>query len=204
MGRTDVDNNSLEYLSIRSYGACAPSVCLWVRADDVIALAVSTRSSTTSSQLKHEPVMLALHRTALRRRVVLRTASVALIDATRLRHTPSYVLGEAKDRPVQDTGDPRVDELIEDAFATVKSSYVAPKHAIVLAHGLLGFDELRPAGHFLPGVEYWRGITQALAAKNVEVITAHVPPSGRIEVRAAKLAESIERQANGKAVNIIA
>ncbi|EME82756.1 uncharacterized protein MYCFIDRAFT_188044 [Pseudocercospora fijiensis CIRAD86] len=105
---------------------------------------------------------------------------------------------------IKTNDDPRVDELIEDAFAVVKSSYEAPKHAIVLAHGLLGFDELRPIGHFFPGIAYWRGITQALAAKNVEVITAHVPPSGRIEVRAAKLAESIERQANGKAVNIIA
>ena len=42
------------------------------------------------------------------------------------------------------------------------------------------------------------------ATWTTEVITAHVPPSGRIEVRAARLAESIERQANGKAVNIIA
>ncbi|KXT05604.1 hypothetical protein AC578_5619 [Pseudocercospora eumusae] len=127
---------------------------------------------------------------ALRRRVALRIPNIACL------HTSRAFLEEAKDA--------RVDEVIEDAFAVVKSSYHAPKHAIVLAHGLLGFDELRPVGHFLPGIAYWRGITHALAAKNVEVITAHVPPSGRIEVRAAKLAESIERQANGKAVNIIA
>jgi predicted dinucleotide-binding enzyme len=48
------------------------------------------------------------------------------------------------------------------------------------------------------------GITQALAAKNIEVITASVPPSGSIEARAARLAEVIEKKANGKAVNIVA
>ena len=68
----------------------------------------------------------------------------------------------------------------------------------------MGFDQIRPAGRFLPGVEYWYGITQALAAKGVEVVTAVVPPSGSIEARAAKLAEAIEGKANGKAVNIIA
>lgn len=108
---------------------------------------------------------------------------------------------EDQKKPVNDKG-----ELIEDDFALLKSSYDAPKHPIILAHGLLGFDELRPLGKVLPvrGIEYWYGIKEALAAKNVEVITASVPPSGRIEVRAQRLAESIERQAGGKAVNIIA
>lgn len=105
--------------------------------------------------------------------------------------------------------DPRlpsdVDDLIEDKFALLKSEYDAPKHPIILAHGLLGFDELHLVpGKVLPGIEYWYGITQALAAKNIEVITAAVPPSGSIEKRAAKLAETIALKANGKAVNIIA
>lgn len=38
-------------------------------------------------------------------------------------------------------------------------------------HGLLGFDQLRLAGNYLPGIAYWRGITEALAANNVKVIT---------------------------------
>lgn len=54
------------------------------------------------------------------------------------------------------------------------------------------------------GIHYWRGITEALAAKGIEVITATVPPSGSIEARAARLAEDIERKAKGKSVNIIA
>ncbi|KAI2792020.1 hypothetical protein POX_b02052 [Penicillium oxalicum] len=80
----------------------------------------------------------------------------------------------------------------------------APKHPIVLAHGLLGFDELRLAGPYLPGVQYWRGIKEALTAKGVEVITATVPPSGSIEERAEELARDIEIGAQGKDVNIIA
>jgi hypothetical protein len=48
-----------------------------------------------------------------------------------------------------------VDDLIEDKFAVLKSTYDAPKHPIILAHGLLGFDELHLAGTLLPGIEYW-------------------------------------------------
>ena len=75
-----------------------------------------------------------------------------------------------------------------------------------MAHGLLGFDEFNivPKQIGIGGIQYWRGITEALAAKGIEVITATVPPSGSIEARAAKLAENIERKAKGKSVNIIA
>lgn len=79
-----------------------------------------------------------------------------------------------------------------------------PKNPIILAHGLLGFEELHLAGANLPGIQYWRGIREALAAKGIEVITAVVPPSGSIEARAERLAEDIDRKAHGKAVNIIA
>lgn len=74
----------------------------------------------------------------------------------------------------------------------------------MLAHGLFGFDELRLAGSFLPGIEYWRGITSALEQRGVEVIICHVSPSGSVESRAAKLAENIAERAGGKSVNIIA
>lgn len=74
----------------------------------------------------------------------------------------------------------------------------------MLAHGLMGFDELRLAGSLLPGVHYWRGITEAMRANNIEVITASVPASGSIEERAAKLGQDIAAKAGGKSVNIIA
>lgn len=79
-----------------------------------------------------------------------------------------------------------------------------PKHPIVLAHGLLGFDELRLAGPLLPGVKYWRGIKEALSVKGIQVITATVPPSGSIEERAEELAKDIAVGARGQNVNIIA
>lgn len=79
-----------------------------------------------------------------------------------------------------------------------------PNHPIILAHGLLGFDELRLAGPFLPGVQYWRGIKEALSMKGVEVITATVPPSASIEMRAEVLAETITSAARGREVNIVA
>lgn len=109
--------------------------------------------------------------------------------------------------------DPRLKDeatarIISDDFESIRSSYQAPKHSIVLAHGLLGFDELHvfPAfgGWQVPGLQYWSGITEALTAKGINVIIATVPPSGSIENRAAKLAEKIRTAAEGKAVNIIA
>ncbi|PLN80546.1 alpha/beta-hydrolase [Aspergillus taichungensis] len=103
--------------------------------------------------------------------------------------------------------DPRLEDLgkvIRDEYAVVRDKYDAPKNPVVLAHGLFGFDTLRLAGPYLPGVQYWRGITEALSMKGVEVITATVPPSGSIEMRAEELAKDIAVGARGKSVNIIA
>ncbi|KAF2668809.1 alpha/beta-hydrolase [Microthyrium microscopicum] len=89
-------------------------------------------------------------------------------------------------------------------FSKLRDTYETPHNPIVLAHGLFGFDEFRLAGNLLPGVEYWRGIREALQLKKIEVIVTSVPPSGSIEARAARLAESIEEKAGGRSVNIIA
>ena len=79
-----------------------------------------------------------------------------------------------------------------------------PKHPVVLAHGLLGFDELRLAGEYLPGVQYWRGIREALLAAGTTVITATVAASASIEERAEDLEQAIKAKAAGERVNIIA
>lgn len=81
---------------------------------------------------------------------------------------------------------------------------VKPKHPIVLAHGLLGFDELRIAKRALPAIHYWRGIKDAYSINGVEVITAPVSPSASIEQRAEQLLQGIENRAEGRKVNIIA
>jgi triacylglycerol lipase len=80
----------------------------------------------------------------------------------------------------------------------------SPKYPIVLAHGLLGFAELKLAG-WLPPVHYWFGIQDALAKKGIHVITTSVPASATIEERAAKLAEAIAAQVKDvENVNIVA
>ncbi|KAI9817261.1 MAG: hypothetical protein M1827_001374 [Pycnora praestabilis] len=104
--------------------------------------------------------------------------------------------------------DPRfggdVGRTIEDEYAHIRDNYQTPKNPIVLAHGLMGFDELHLAGSLFPGIHYWRGITEALTANGIEVIIASVPATASIEDRAAKLGVDISKKAGGKKVNIIA
>ncbi|KAL4991775.1 Alpha/Beta hydrolase protein, partial [Aspergillus falconensis] len=103
--------------------------------------------------------------------------------------------------------DPRLKnfgKVIRDEYAVLREHYDTPKHPIILAHGLLGFSELRLAGPLLPGIHYWRGIKEAFSMKGVEVIAATVPPSASIEMRAKVLAETIASAAQGREVNIVA
>ncbi|KAI0995315.1 hypothetical protein K3495_g12866 [Podosphaera aphanis] len=88
------------------------------------------------------------------------------------------------------------------AWLTVLAA--APKHPIVLAHGLCGFDEIRVAGTLVPAVAYWRGITDALRLNGIRVITTSVPPFASIEERAARLGQQIAARAPETRVNIIA
>ena len=109
----------------------------------------------------------------------------------------------SEEKPIDPTSDD-LGRLIEDDFGAFKEKYQSPKHSIVLAHGLMGFDELHIAGRYLPGVQYWRGIKEVLAANDIEVITTSVPSTGSIEERAKALAHDIKTKAAGKAVNIVA
>ena len=159
-----------------------------------------------TSQLRYHKTdysarMLAIRRTALQRRTI---AALVLrsIPSSHFHNAPRWREKTQDSRLGEVNG--KADDIIHDQFAVLRPDYEVPKNPIILAHGLLGFEELHLAGQFLPGIQYWYGITDALAAKGVEVITAVVPPSGSIEQRAARLAECIERKAKGKAVNIIA
>lgn len=118
---------------------------------------------------------------------------------TRLFHHNPALVDRARDPRIEALG-----PIIKDTYATLRNGCKTPKHPIILAHGLLGFDELRLAGSLLPGVHYWRGITEALTSNGASVITASVPPSASIEERAAKLSKNIEAKAHGESVNIIA
>lgn len=115
---------------------------------------------------------------------------------------PRRILGDQ--RPVQSVLECCLFPWLLVLLTSSSTLIAAPKHPVVLAHGLLGFDEWRFAGPYFPSVQYWRGIKEALSARGVEVITATVPASGSIEARAEELARVIDVSAPGKDVNIIA
>ncbi|RVX72018.1 hypothetical protein B0A52_04616 [Exophiala mesophila] len=105
------------------------------------------------------------------------------------------------------SGSKVVDNLIKVVTSpTPEKSYQSPAHPIVLAHGLLGFDELRlgVAGRYLPPVHYWRGIKSAFASHGIESISTAVPSTGSIPVRAEALYSQIADQLRGRTVNIVA
>ncbi|KAK7429630.1 lipase 2 [Neonectria magnoliae] len=120
---------------------------------------------------------------------------------------------EYMDRPVQTARDrsritdavpPRVQGAMAPAPALLNHRSHTPKYPIVLAHGLLGFSELQLSS-FLPSVQYWHGIKEALTAQGATVITPTVPPSSSIAERAAALHAALAAEAPApKAVNIIA
>ncbi|PWW75623.1 alpha/beta-hydrolase [Tuber magnatum] len=104
------------------------------------------------------------------------------------------------------SGDPRTRQLgrtLSDEFAVIRKKYRTPTNPIVLCHGLLGFDELKLAGNCLPGIHYWKGVTEAFNAHNIGFILTSVPASGSVEVRAKALAECIQLNAKGRNVNLI-
>ena len=74
------------------------------------------------------------------------------------------------------------------------------RHPIVLAHGVLGFDQIQLAGkrHV-----YFRGVPERLRIMGVEVHRPRVPAVASVEIRAQKLAEAI-RALPAKKVNLIA
>jgi triacylglycerol lipase len=127
---------------------------------------------------------------------------VALDSARWLCSSQRRRAGEEK--PIDGKSQESVERLIKDDFAAFKEKYRTPKYPIVLAHGLMGFDELRLAGKYLPGIQYWRGIKEAMHKNDIEVITTSVPTTGSIKQRAYALLEQLDEKAAGRSVNIVA
>jgi triacylglycerol lipase len=101
-------------------------------------------------------------------------------------------------------------QIVSD-YANLRPTYLAPKYPIVLAHGLMGFDELRLIpGNLIPGIAYWRGIKEAYTEHGIQCITTAVRPTASITERAEMLMEQIASKiptgASGQSrdVNIIA
>jgi len=75
-----------------------------------------------------------------------------------------------------------------------------PRHPVVLAHGLFGFDEVGVGG---ARRAYWRGIRDALEKDGCKVIVPRVPAVGSVAERAAALARALE-EVDEKRLNLIA
>lgn len=133
---------------------------------------------------------------------VARLRQARHLSVTRVNHNKADY-DENTEKPI-DAQFKELGTVIRDDFANFKDHYDTPKHPIVLAHGLMGFDELRLMGNLLPGIAYWRGIADAMRQNNIEVITTAVPSTGSIKERAEVLHEQIRTKAPGKDVNIIA
>ncbi len=73
-------------------------------------------------------------------------------------------------------------------------------HPIVLAHGVLGFDQINLVGR---RHVYFRGVPERLRAMGVEVHRPRVPAIASISIRAEKLAAAV-RAMPAKKVNLIA
>jgi triacylglycerol lipase len=76
----------------------------------------------------------------------------------------------------------------------------APRHPVVLAHGLLGFDELRMVG---ARADYFRGVSERLGREGCVVHRCRVAPTASIATRAADLAAFV-RALDARRVNVVA
>ena len=75
-----------------------------------------------------------------------------------------------------------------------------PRHPIVLAHGLFGFDEV---GVGAIRHAYWKGIREALEKDGNKVVVPRVPPCGSVAERAAALTRALS-VLDEKRVNVLA
>ncbi|KAG8991456.1 hypothetical protein FRB94_008858 [Tulasnella sp. JGI-2019a] len=86
----------------------------------------------------------------------------------------------------------------EQALAAPRQEGIpAPRHPIVLVHGLFGYDTLFGI------TTYWHDIPEALAAAGAEVLVARVPSTSSVETRASHLAAQIASIYSGRSVHLI-
>lgn len=86
----------------------------------------------------------------------------------------------------------------------VSTSYIAPRHPIVLCHGLFGFDKMGPENMPSLQIHYWNGIHKALTKLGAKVVVAGVPRTGAIRKRAEDLHRILSATMEGSPVNFVA
>jgi len=87
---------------------------------------------------------------------------------------------------------------VSDRFVARRAPRV--RHPVVLAHGMLGFDEIAVAGR---RHRYFRKITDGLRGLGTQFHTPRVPPTAPVAVRAEQLRALVD-QLPGERVNVIA
>ncbi|ORX71414.1 alpha/beta-hydrolase, partial [Linderina pennispora] len=85
----------------------------------------------------------------------------------------------------------------------VKPIYVAPRHPMVLCHGLYGFDVRGPEKLPLLQFHYWRGIREALEQIGAKVVVAKVASTGGVHERAQQLDTLLKGRLAKQKVNIV-
>lgn len=85
----------------------------------------------------------------------------------------------------------------------ISKKYETPKNPLVFCHGLLGFDVLGPRNIAPMQISYWRGVREVLESNGAEVMICRVPATASIKDRATILKEQIEKQYEGRTVNLI-
>ncbi|KAG0319158.1 hypothetical protein BGZ99_005268 [Dissophora globulifera] len=86
----------------------------------------------------------------------------------------------------------------------VASDYTPPRHAVVLCHGLYGFDKMGPETMPQLQIHYWSGIQQALTKLGAKVVVAKVPRTGSIKERAEVLHKVLSETMEGMQINFVA
>lgn len=88
-------------------------------------------------------------------------------------------------------------------YPLVAPRYRPPRAAIVLCHGLYGFDRMGP--EILPSlqVHYWNGIEKALCDLGAKVIITRVPKTETISNRAYALHSILSSFMSNKEINLI-
>lgn len=106
----------------------------------------------------------------------------------------------------------RVDSILSEADQAptveqeqehIQRKYKTPQNPLVFCHGLLGFDVLGPRNIAPMQISYWRGVREVLESNGAEVMICRVPATASIKDRAMILKEQIEKQYEGRTVNLI-
>lgn len=84
--------------------------------------------------------------------------------------------------------------IIVDDYSAIREKYLPTRYPIVLCHGLLGFDKIKPVIPLVAEFSYFRGIGEALTERGAKVIAGSVLPAGSIAARAQMLYDIIMDQ----------